>query len=147
MSISCPGVEGEERVPQNASSSEPPGPGPDPHPDLPLLDSEVLKDMEEQLGGPEIPGAFARDYASLWDQRQGNLVAAMDREDRHGALDAVISVKVSSAMVGGAKISRLAETLEACIRSGDFPAGRALLGTVACYGSATVTEIRTRYSK
>lgn len=101
--------------------------------------------MEEQLGGPEIPVAFARDYATMWDQRQGNLVAAFDREDRHGALDAVISVRVSSAMVGGAKMSRLAESLEACIRSGDFPAGRPLLGMVACYGSATVHELRTRY--
>jgi hypothetical protein len=73
------------------------------------------------------------------------LVVAIEDEDRDAALDAVISVKVSSAMVGGARMSRLAESLETCIRNGDFPAGRALLDTFAGYGAATVNELRTRY--
>ncbi|MCY1236237.1 hypothetical protein D9M72_488830 [compost metagenome] len=101
--------------------------------------------MEEQLGGPAIAVAFARDYTRLWDQRQRTLIAAIDHEDRDAALDAVISVKVSSAMVGGTRMSRLAESLEACILTGDFPAGRALLETLARYGAATVNELRTHY--
>ena len=146
MSIASSGVEGSDRVPSgNTSFGDPPEQGTDGLADRPWLDPDVLLDMEDQLGGPAIPLAFARDYARLWDQRQRALVVAIEDEDRDAALDAVISVKVSSAMVGGARMSRLAESLETCIRNGDFPAGRALLDTFAGYGAATVDELRTRY--
>jgi len=146
MSISGPGVEGADRVRAHAFPSDPAGSGlRHEGVDLPLLDPAVLQDLEEQLGSPEIAFDFARDYTRLWRQRQGNLVAAVERQDRAGALDAVISLKVSSAMVGGARMARLAETLEAFIRDGDFPRGRALLATVAHHGSATVKELQLSY--
>lgn len=56
-----------------------------------MLDPAVLRDLEEQVGGAGIASDFARDYAMLWGQRQGTLVAAVDRGDRERALDAVIS--------------------------------------------------------
>lgn len=146
MFISGPGVEGADRVPANASSSDAAGPGlRAPGGDLPLLDSAVLRELEDELGGPEIVFAFARDFAMLWGQRQGTLVAAVDRGDRERALDAVTSLKVSSAMVGGARMSWLAQTLEAFIRGGDFPAGRALLPALAHHGNATVKELQVSY--
>ena len=147
MSISGPGVEGADRVPAHASSSVPAGSGlRHEEGELPLLDPAVLRDLEDQLGGVGIASDFARDYAMLWGQRQGNLVAAVGREDREKALDAVISLKVSSAMVGGARMARLTERLEAFIRGGDFPAGQALLSTIAHHGNATVDELQVRYT-
>jgi hypothetical protein len=110
-----------------------------------LLDPAVLRDLEEQLGGAGIASDFARDYATLWGQRQGNLVAAVEREDRERALDAVISLKVSSAMVGGARMARLTERLEAFIRGGDFPGGRVLLAIVERHGNAMVKELQLSY--
>ena len=146
MFISGSGVEGADRVPAHASSSVPAGPGTR-HEDgeLPLLDPAVLRDLEDQLGGAGIASDFARDYAMLWGQRQGNLVAAVGREDRERALDAVISLKVSSAMVGGARMAMLTERLEAFIRGGDFPGGRALLAILARHGDATVKELQLNY--
>jgi hypothetical protein len=145
MSISGPGVDGANRAPENASSSDPAGSalrhgaG-----ELPLLDPAVLQELEDQLGGPDIAFRFARDYATLWGQRQGHLVAAVERQDRERALDAVISLKVSSAMVGGLRMALLAEAIEAFIRGGDFPGGRAL-AILAHHGGATVNELEVSY--
>lgn len=145
MSISGPGAEGADHVPAHASSSDPAGPGlRHEGGELPLLDPAVLRDLEEQLGGAGIASDFARDYATLWGQRQGNLVAAVERQDRERALDAVISLKVSSAMVGGLRMALLAEAVEAFIRGGDFPGGRAL-AILAHHGGATVNELQVSY--
>lgn len=146
MPIPALGVQGADRVPANASVGDAAWPGVQAEGgDLPLLDSAVLRELEDELGGPEIAFAFARDFAMLWGQRLGNLVVAVEHGNRERALDAVISLKVSSAMVGGARMSWFAQTLEAFIRGGDFPAGRALLPTIAHHGNATMEELQVRY--
>lgn len=113
--------------------------------ELPLLDAAVLEDLEEQLGQPDMAWNFARDYASIWGQRYLRLVASVERRDRMAALDAVISLKVSSAMVGGLRLAHLAEMLEATVREGDLGDGAALLGLIAVHGRATVKELQLRY--
>ena len=145
MSISVPRVDSAKRAPENVSSSAPAAPAlRGGAAELPLLDPAVLRELEDQLGGPEIAVGFARDYATLWGRRQGHLIAAVERQDRERALDAVISLKVSSAMVGGLRMALLAEAVEAFIRSGDFPGGRAL-EMLAHHGGATVNELQVSY--
>jgi len=113
--------------------------------ELPLVDLAVLQDLEEQLAHPAVAQNFARDYATLWTQRYQKLAAALDRQDVPAALDAVISMKIASAMVGGLRLSRLAEQLEEFIRSGDLDNGHALIAAVELYGSATVKELQDTY--
>jgi len=114
-------------------------------PELPLLDAAVLQDMEEQLGRPDIAWNFANDYAGMWVERQRCLVDSVEREDRIAALEAVISLKVSSAMVGGLRLARLAEALEATLRRGDLRDGASVLTMISLHGHATVKELRQRY--
>jgi hypothetical protein len=114
-------------------------------PELPLLDAAVLHDMEEQLGRPDIAWNFANDYAGMWVERQRCLVDSVEREDRMAALDAVISLKVSSAMVGGLRLARLAEALEADLRKGDLRDRASVLAMISLHGHATVKELRQRY--
>jgi hypothetical protein len=116
-----------------------------PDADLPLVDLAVLQDLEEQLAHPAVAQNFARDYATLWTQRYQKLAAALDRQDVPAALDAVISMKIASAMVGGLRLSRLAEQLEEFIRSGDLENGHALIAAVELHGSATVKELQDTY--
>lgn len=113
--------------------------------ELPLVDAAVLQDLEEQLGQPDIAWNFASDYAAMWGQRQRRLVASVGREDRAAALDAVISLKVSSAMVGGLRLAHLAERLEAAVRDGDLQDGAAQLAVIAINGRATVKQLQLRY--
>jgi hypothetical protein len=112
---------------------------------LPLLDSAVLEDLEEQLNGSELAVRFARDYAAMWDQRYARLAAAVENQDRASALDAIISLRITSAMVGGVRLARIAEVLEKVIRQGDFGKGRALMERVAEDGDRTVSELQANY--
>lgn len=112
---------------------------------LPLVDAGILEDLEDQLNGSELAVRFARDYAAMWDQRYTRLAAAVQSEDRAAALDAIISLKITSAMVGGVRLARLAEILEKVIRLGDFGQGQALMERVAHSGDRTVSELQANY--
>lgn len=113
--------------------------------DLPLVDAAVLQGLEEQLGQPDVAWKFAKDYAAMWGQRQRSLVESVEREDRAAALDALISLKVSSAMVGGLRLVRLAEMLEATLRKGDLQDGATALDMISIHGGATVDELQLTY--
>lgn len=112
---------------------------------LPLVDAAVLEELEDELAGSGLAQRFARDYAAMWDQRYARLAAAVDEQDSASALDAVISLKITSAMVGGLRLAKLAELLESVIRLGDFGQGRALMERVAQDGGQTVTELQATY--
>lgn len=109
------------------------------------VDPAVLAELAEELQSPDIAHRFARDYAALWDQRQRRLTSAVEGQDQAAALDAVISLKTASAMVGGRHLAVLAGKLQAHIQAGDLPSGQALLPAVADYGRATVSELRLGY--
>lgn len=112
---------------------------------LPLVDQAVLKELEEQLDGPTVAMRFARDYTDLWEQRFRRLASAVARQDRAAAMDAVISLKISSAMVGGLRLAWLAEQLEHFIRREDYDGGHSVLAEVAEHGGKTVRELRFMY--
>jgi hypothetical protein len=114
--------------------------------ELPLLDPSVLEDLAEGLGGgADIARKFAQDYAGLWDQRQRRLMESVACEDRTAALDTIISLKVTSAMVGGTRLAHLAGKLEATVRHGDPQEGAALAALIGIQGRAMVEELQLRY--
>jgi len=113
--------------------------------ELPLVDAAVLQDLAEELGQPDMAWNFANDYAAMWEPRQRFLRDSLGREDRAAALDAVISLKVSSAMVGGLRLAGLAEALESNLRKGDLRDGASVMAMISLQGHATVKELRLRY--
>ena len=112
---------------------------------LPLVDARILEDLEEELNGAELALRFARDYAAMWDQRYSRLALAVENQDRASALDAIISLRITSSMVGGLRLARLAEMLETIIRQGDFGQGQAMMERVAEHGDRTVSELQANY--
>ncbi|WP_306635279.1 Hpt domain-containing protein [Pseudarthrobacter siccitolerans] len=114
--------------------------------DIPILDSAILDELEEELPDHGLMRRFAADYAALWKHRLKRLAAAIEDQDRDAALDAAISVKVSSAMIGGLRVARIAELLEQAIREDILDNGRTTLTSIAEAGGATVKEIELRYS-
>jgi HPt (histidine-containing phosphotransfer) domain-containing protein len=112
---------------------------------LPLIDAAVLDELEDELAGTGLAKRFARDYAAMWDQRYSRLAAAVYSQDSESALDAAISLKISSAMVGGVRLAKLAELLETLIRLGDFGQGKVLMERVAMDGGLTITELQSTY--
>ncbi|WP_211876651.1 Hpt domain-containing protein [Pseudarthrobacter albicanus] len=115
---------------------------PDDGHDAPLVDPATLQELGAQLDNPVVAKDFARDYARMWDQRYGSLAAALDRGDAAGSLDAVLSLKISSAMVGGLCLARLAGELEDAIRGGDMDHARSFLPEVAERGRETMDELQ-----
>ncbi|GAC1492751.1 MAG: hypothetical protein NVS2B15_12900 [Pseudarthrobacter sp.] len=105
----------------------------------------VLAELEAEVDGPELARGFARDYAAMWDQRFSRLAAAVRAQDRKAALDAVISLPIASAMVGGVRLAMLAQSLEDAIRHDDFNQGQDLLAAVAEHGISTVSELQNTY--
>lgn len=113
---------------------------------LPLVDAAVLAELEDELAGSGLAQSFARDYAAMWDQRYTRLAQAVTSQDSAAALDAVISLKITSVMVGGLRLAKLAELMETLIRQGEFGQGQLLLKRLAKDGGQTISELRATYS-
>lgn len=108
----------------------------------PIVDPSALHELGSQLGSPAVAKGFARDYTNMWGQRYQSLAASLDSGDEAAALDAVLSLKTSSAMVGGVRLAGLAGELEDAIRIRDADRARALLREVAESGNETVDELQ-----
>ena len=111
----------------------------------PLVDPAALQDLGVQLDSPAVAKGFARDYTRMWDQRYRALAAALERGDLAGSMDAVLSLKTSSAMVGGLRLAQLAGELEGALREGDLDRALAFLHDVAERGGETVDELQFSY--
>jgi HPt (histidine-containing phosphotransfer) domain-containing protein len=111
----------------------------------PLVDPSALQDLGEQVDSAAVAKGFARDYAQMWDQRYQALATALERRDQATALDAVLSLKTSSSMVGGVRLAELAAEIEELIRSGNLDEAVHRLGEVAARGSETVDELQFSY--
>ena len=112
--------------------------------DLPLVDPAVLEELEDELYPPALATNFAKDYVEFWPQRERRLIAALAAADSRTALDAAISVRVSSDMVGARRLAALARALEAALRGGDLSGGP-VGALVSVHGRATVDELQARY--
>ncbi|MDP9982098.1 HPt (histidine-containing phosphotransfer) domain-containing protein [Pseudarthrobacter oxydans] len=119
--------------------------GPDMTP--PLVDPTALQELGSQLESPAVARGFARDYTNMWNRRYQSLASSLGSGDEAAALDAVLSLKTSSAMVGGVRLAGLARELEDAIRVRDANRARLLLQEVAESGNETVDELQFSYLK
>ncbi|MFE4198369.1 Hpt domain-containing protein [Paenarthrobacter sp. NPDC056912] len=82
-----------------------------------LVDHTVLTELQAELGGDHaIISAFVRNYVALLPWRVSRLHRALENLDLEDAMDAVLSLKTSSQMVGAVCMDRLATELEISIR-------------------------------
>jgi hypothetical protein len=112
---------------------------------LPVLDLDVLHDLEEDMGSTGVAHNFARDYIKIWDKRRTYLEASVEDDDAEAAMDAVLSLKNSAMMVGAARLAKLAVDLEHFVKRGDLSAARQLLPCVALTGEETVSGLKLGY--
>ncbi|MDQ0212635.1 Hpt domain-containing protein [Arthrobacter bambusae] len=126
-----------------SDESDPPAAGwPATHP---ILDLAEFQFLEDQLDSPLIARTFAGDFAKLWGMRYEGLAAAVERRDAAAALDAVLSLRTSSTMLGGLRLALLARGLEENIRNGDLRDAQPLLDAIADCGQRTVQELKNSY--
>jgi len=84
----------------------------------PLVDQSVLDRLREELEEDEgYCKVFVGNFIECLPQRIGKLRLALTTGDLEGSVDAVLSLKTSSQMVGAERLAGLAMDLEGEIRS------------------------------
>jgi len=81
-----------------------------------LVDSGVLHGLLNELGDASGTNAFVRNYVSMLPLRVSRLHHALDERNMDDAVNAVLSLKISSDMVGAVCLRRLAAELEASMK-------------------------------
>jgi hypothetical protein len=108
----------------------------------PLLEPSALAELDGEL-----PGAarrFAGDFARLWGRRHRRLADAVAGSRTDEALDAALSLKVSSIMVGAQQLACAAARLESALRSGNGDLAL-LCQEIAECGPRTVASLLTAW--
>ncbi|WP_420180357.1 Hpt domain-containing protein [Paenarthrobacter sp. TA1.8] len=113
-----------------------------------LVDPTVLTELRAELGGDQaIISAFVRNYVDLLPWRVDRLHHAVEKLDIEDAMDAVLSLKTSSHMVGAICMSRLATELEISIRllpnAAHLDELRPLINEIEHFVPATIRELET----
>lgn len=86
---------------------------------LPVIDLDVLSDLEEQLGDASLARSFAEDFLGATAARIGRLETAVVGKDAEAAMDAILGVKTTSMMVGAVALARLATQCESALHRDD----------------------------
>lgn len=77
-----------------------------------VIDTDALGRLGDQLGDTEVLCGFIRRYEAMLDQRIERLQCALAAQDHEDWMDAVLSLKTSSALAGAEALSRLAADLQ-----------------------------------
>ncbi|WP_248762378.1 Hpt domain-containing protein [Pseudarthrobacter sp. SSS035] len=84
----------------------------------PLLDHKVLDKLREDLHEFEVWRVFVQNFITALPLRIESLRLALTTGDTVGAMDAVLSLKSASQMVGAGRLATLAHGLEVAQREG-----------------------------
>ncbi len=106
-----------------------------------VFDPSTLHRLVDDTEGRVFALELVSTYRRILDQRVTRLLAAVLASDPDEAMDAALSLKVSSTMTGAAELAELASFIEADLRSGDLPSARAqalLLTAAAARADAAI---------
>lgn len=81
-----------------------------------VVDPSVLERLGDELGDLTVAHRIAALYLQLLDERVSRLSAACAEHDLEGALERVLTLKVTSATVGAVAVRCCAESIERWIR-------------------------------
>lgn len=107
------------------------------------FDVTALHRLAHEVGDNSFPHVFTLKYRQLLGARLARIGGALQSSDLAGALDATLSLKVSSTIVGTRELAALALTIETDLRGHDLAAARlsaAGLDPVAARASVALDE-------
>jgi HPt (histidine-containing phosphotransfer) domain-containing protein len=112
---------------------------------LPLVNQNLLHELEEDFDDPAPVRSFAHDFITFWDERYLRLADAVKQGDAAASLDALLSVRIASTMVGAVRLARFAAELELSLKRGHLEAVSEALPALQTCGKATIRELNTSY--
>ena len=101
--------------------------------------------MESDFPNAEPVHRFVKNFISVWDDRYNRLLAASANSDRTAALEILLSIKVSSVMIGAAQLRSVAEAIESRLRKGSTRVPESLLNDLAECGNRTIRHLTDAY--
>ena len=102
-----------------------------------LVDGAVAELLADELGGGEVVGRIAGHYREALPGRVRRLSRACGAMDADQAMDAVLSLKVTSATIGASAMSGVAALVEEAIVERDWSGALGALSVVAGLQSVT----------
>ncbi|MBT1002820.1 hypothetical protein KIH31_09400 [Paenarthrobacter sp. DKR-5] len=107
----------------------------------PLVDIRVMRGLEAHVGAGAVAD-FAASFAGLWGQRFHRISAAADAGDAEGGMDALLSLRAASQMIGAAELASRAADLEDLLSGNSVPAARESLCRLRHCGDQTLARLR-----
>ncbi|MFT4469179.1 hypothetical protein ACMX2H_04645 [Arthrobacter sulfonylureivorans] len=112
--------------------------------EVPLVVDSVLEKLSTDLGDHDgsMRRRFITNYVELWEHRYGRVSGAVLARDAEDAMDAILSLKISSSMVGAGRLGRMAEHFEGLVQGELFDAAATLLDELRACGMSTTAQLR-----
>ena len=88
------------------------------------FDVTALHRLAQEVGDNSFPHVFTAKYRVLLGERLARIGRTLQSSDLAGALDAILSLKVSSTVVGTRELAALALAIETDLRGHDLAAAR-----------------------
>lgn len=114
--------------------------------ELPLVSRDVLDALKQELGDPVTYATYVRLNHELWPARYERLAVAIRTGDAAGAMDAVLSIRSASQMIGAMQLAELALTAERALRDGQLSAAEELMVDLEACGKDTMGQISREFS-
>ncbi|BBE24009.1 hypothetical protein MN0502_28920 [Arthrobacter sp. MN05-02] len=111
----------------------------------PLLDLDVLRDMERDFPDTFVVERFARDFSETLEGKIDRLETWLQDGDPIAAQDAVLSVTTSAAMVGAMRLKHAALATQRFLAAGDLGAARRSVALLRGCATDTVRELLETY--
>lgn len=89
-----------------------------------VFDPQALAKLAHDMKDRAFARSFAEKYSRLLDSRVSRITVALRTPDFVDAMDAALSLKVSSAAVGTCELAEIAQQIERDVRRQDAPAAR-----------------------
>lgn len=86
-----------------------------------LFDPEVVKALASNLGNKALAWCFLGDYSNLLPERRQRIIHAIHaHDDEEAAMDAILSLKITSAMVGAHDAEDRCKLLQSLVAGGNL---------------------------
>jgi histidine phosphotransfer protein HptB len=113
----------------------------------PVLDPAWLRQLADELKGREAAIRFALDYLDLLPGRGARILQALSGRNLAAALDAVLSLKVTSSMAGAVALEQLCRALELSLRNGRLEDTAALAAALPAHTEALAGKLAALLAK
>ncbi|MDJ0313994.1 Hpt domain-containing protein [Arthrobacter sp. H35-D1] len=116
------------------------------HTKLPLVCNETLHSLEDSLFGERaLCRNFVHRYVDMWPGRFERIQAALAAGNNENAMDAALSLRSSSMMVGAARLGDLTTNLIHLLEIGRHAAAAKKLTALLVCGNQTTCQLTMSY--